>query len=379
MIAVGARTGFRGAGRLRRCSSRVALSVVVIVVVGCQKVEHPVVVPELRLALTERWSGGGRLILADEHGDRWAVLAAAPGGEPVRDEQPAFSPDGRWLAFVSSRGRALDDSSLWLMPAAVGATPLRVTDGRGVDVDPAWTPDGQALVFARRERDRFALVRVAIAARAGGVVPGPIEPLAPAAGVHQLAPAVAPDGRIAFQEIALGPSPTSRIAVRDPDGSVTYLTDGPADVTPTWAPDGALIYAARTRADGDLDLWRAVEGAPPAPLIALPGTDESGPRWSHDGRWLFATSIARDPVDGVELSSVIYVDAAATPPVARMLRDRAGAIGRQGPAPAPAALDGEVLAGGPVYERALDDARRRRAIELDLARQRTPDAGIVRP
>lgn len=354
---------------------------------GCRAVEGPVVVPELRLALTERWSGGGRLILADEHGDRWAVLAAASGDTPVRDEQPAFSPDGRWLAFVSSRGRALADTSLWLMPAAVGATPLRLTDGFGEDVDPTWSPDGRAIVFARRDDRWFALVRVAIDARAGGVVPGPIERLAIATDVHQLAPAVGADGRIAFQEIAAGATPQSRIAVRDPDGSVTYLTDGPRDVTPSWSPARELVFAtAVARADGshDLDLWRQPDGGDPVSLVDLPGTDESGPRWSHDGRWLFATSFARDPIDGVELSSVIYVDVTARPPVARMLRDRAGVIARQGPAPAPAALDAAILADGPSYQRALDDARRRRAVETDLDRQRAdaadaavrPDAGL---
>ena len=330
------------------------------------------VVPELRVALTERWSGGGRLILADERGDRWAVLAAPPDGEAVRDEQAAFSPDGRWLAFVSSRGRALDDTSLWLMPAAVGATPIRLTDGTGVDVDPAWTSDGRALVFARRDGGPFALVRLAIEVRGGGVVPGPIERLAVAAGVHQLAPAVAPDGRIAFQEITAGAAPRSRIALRDLDGSVTYLTDGPRDVTPAWGPAGALAYAA-PGPGGDLDLWR-LDGGEPAPLVGLPGSDESAPRWSHDGRWIFATSIATDPVDGVELSSVIYVDVTAEPPVARMLRDRAGALPRRGPALAPAALDAAALAAGPDYPRALAEARRRRAVERDLERQRVEAA-----
>jgi|GEM_PF-1965885 len=338
---------------------------VLVMLVGCRPVERPVVVPELRLALTERWSGGGRLILADEHGDRWAVLAAAPEDGPVRDEQPAFSPDGRWLAFVSSRGRALAETSLWLMPAAVGATPMRLTDGVGVDVDPAWTPDGAALVFARRDDREFALVQLTLDLRAGGVAIGPIERLAPAVGVQQLAPAVATDGRIAFQEVALGVAVESRIAVRHPDGAVSYLTDGPADVTPSWAPRGGLVYGARSPA-GDLDLWRIAQDEAGTPLLALPGSDESGPRWSHDGRWLFATSIAHDPIDGVELSSVIYLDAEAQPPVARMLRDRAGTIPRQGPAPAPAALDAAILAAGPPYARALDDARRGRAIESEL-------------
>ena len=63
-----------------------ALVACAILIAGCRDVERPVVVPELRLALTERWSGGGRLILTDEHGgmigtiaERGLMLVVAPG------------------------------------------------------------------------------------------------------------------------------------------------------------------------------------------------------------------------------------------------------------------------------------------------------------
>lgn len=334
---------------------------------GCTGVAQPVVVPELRLALTERWSGGGRLILVDERGDRWAVLSEAREGGPVRDEQAAFSPDGRWLAFVSTRGRTDDRTSLWLMPAAVGATAVRLTDGRGEDVDPTWTPDGGAIVFARRDRDAFALVRIAIDAGPAGIAPGPIETLA-AGAVHHVAPDVQADGRIVYQEVDVGGgAAASRIALRDRDGAITFVTDGPLDVTPRWTPGGAaLVYATGVVRDGggrDLDLWRTTIDGDAAPLVELPGTDESGPRWSHDGRWLFATSIARDPLDGGDVPSVIYVDPAVRPPIARMLRDRAGAIPRQGPAPAALPLAADVLAAGPPYDAALAQALRDRAWE----------------
>ena len=134
---------------------RRAVLAAVLVAVGCARVERPMPAPELRLAVSEAWNGGTRLVLVDERGDRWAVLSAGRAAAPSRDEQAVFSPDGRWVAFVSSRGRDLARTSLWVMPAAVGATAVRVTDGTGDDVDPVWTPAGDAVVGhrARRRRD----------------------------------------------------------------------------------------------------------------------------------------------------------------------------------------------------------------------------------
>ena len=65
-----------------------------------------------------------------------AVLTQAPALPPVRD--PAFASDGR-LA-VSFEG------DLWLRDAA-GRRWTRLTSGPGWDRQPAWSPDGQAIVF----------------------------------------------------------------------------------------------------------------------------------------------------------------------------------------------------------------------------------------
>ncbi|MBK9032937.1 MAG: PD40 domain-containing protein [Myxococcales bacterium] len=356
-----------------------SVGAVALALAGCTPVERPVAVPALRLVVSERWNGGTRLVLVEEHGDRWAILSAGRGDAPARDEQAVVSPDGRWVAFVSSRGRPLDRTSLWIMPAAVGATAVRVTDGRGDDVDPTWTPAGDAVVFARRTGDRFALARVGIGGRADQPRIGEVEVVA-AGAVHYLAPSVAPSGEIAYQEI--DPSAgTSRIGLRAVDGSITFATDGPRDVTPAWRPgSGELAFAREIeRADGgrDLDLWRLTADGDAAPLADLSGTDESGPRWSRDGRWLFATALARD--DDGELPSVIYLDVAAPAPRARMLRDRAGTIARQGPAPMPVPLDDGALGAGLAYVDALAAALRERAYERELAATRAAaavDAGL---
>src|SRR6187402_1016696 len=66
-----------------------------------------------------------------------------------QDEQPRWSPDGRRIAFKSTRGGSYN---LYLMDAD-GSNVRRLTNHGGNDHDPAWLPDGESFVFAS-DRDR---------------------------------------------------------------------------------------------------------------------------------------------------------------------------------------------------------------------------------
>ena len=61
---------------------------------------------------------------------------------------PAWSPDGRWVAFVT-----WDDTghgNVWKV-ASTGGTPQRVTSEPGDYVDPVWSPDSRTITVARGE------------------------------------------------------------------------------------------------------------------------------------------------------------------------------------------------------------------------------------
>jgi dipeptidyl aminopeptidase/acylaminoacyl peptidase len=69
-----------------------------------------------------------------------------------RDTTPRWSPDGRWLAFVSNRGDEKTQPQLYVI-AAEGGEARKLTDSKeGVEAV-TWSPDSTRIAFAMRSRD----------------------------------------------------------------------------------------------------------------------------------------------------------------------------------------------------------------------------------
>jgi TolB protein len=136
-------------------------------------------------------------------------------GSPTRltergnEALPAFSPDGRWLAY----GRVLDQQrDIWISLAA-GGLPVQLTTDPAVDLHPSWSPDGSRLVYASNRSGSYDLWTIRVSE---GTADG--EPVQLTTGeTRELFPRWSPDGkRIAY--IVEGPA-DSEVWIVGPDGA----------------------------------------------------------------------------------------------------------------------------------------------------------------
>src|SRR5436189_406020 len=74
--------------------------------------------------------------------------AQKDGDTPAFDSQPRFSPDGKWIAFLSDRG---GNDNLWYAKSD-GSEPKQLTrDNRLAFRSPSWTPDSQYAIVTKQQ------------------------------------------------------------------------------------------------------------------------------------------------------------------------------------------------------------------------------------
>ena len=207
---------------------------------------------------------------------------------------PAYARDGR-LA-VSVRG------DLWIVSKQGSWT--RVTSGGAWDREPAWTNDGNAIVFSSDRAGNFDLWRVAVGASGPSGEPERLT-TSPQSDAE---PAVAADGRIFFVRGRLG---AATLWVRAPNGSESRVTkDRAVERWPAVSADGSkLAYVAIGDATRKLHI-RAIESGRDTVILTDPRVER--PAWSPNGDRLAWTATGARGAVYVSPSDGRYVNLLST-------------------------------------------------------------------
>ena len=243
------------------------------------------------------------------------------GGEAVRlttspkaETSPKFSPDGKWLAFLS--GREGDKTQVWLLPRA-GGEASRLTDLKGGVGSFVWSPDSKRLVLVASDPD----------------------------------PDEAPAEPKSEDKKTAKPIVTRRIQfMRDPEGYLreirshlhvfdiekktsVQITAGPYDdEQPVWSPDGKTIAFVSNRSaepdtnrDSNIFLIAPVAGETPRAITTNPSEDEQ-PSWSLDGKAIVyvAGGVVADMWYGANHVSTVNVATGAVKALTRTLDRNVG-------------------------------------------------------
>jgi Tol biopolymer transport system component len=221
-------------------------------------------------------------------------LTAYPGFEQV----PSISPDGSRVAF-SWNGPTLDNYDIYVKVAGPGE-PLRLTRSPAPDDWPAWSPDGRFIAFVRFASPPTAADLVVIPAHGGAertiatIFPAPIpRDIRPIGNLSWT-----PDGRwLAFGGATSpnGPRGIWLIAVDGPEQRRLTEPPGGSDVSPVVSPDERHLAFLRVRTAGRVAIFLV----PLTPGLAPIGTPRQltgydpgviGLAWTPDGRDLVFSS-----------------------------------------------------------------------------------------
>jgi hypothetical protein len=231
---------------------------------------------------------------------------------------PAWAPNGRTLAFASTRtgntqiytvqlsvtGQPLSAGSPNQPSSICGLEICRLTNDPWADSDPSWSPNGQQLVFDSYRTGAGQKEIYEMNANGGEVRCV----LCDAASNSR--PVWSSTGRIAFQSNSSG-SPQI-YTMNANGGEVRQLTNQPGESSdPSWSPDGSeLAYASGAPPNTQI-FTIALNGGTPKQITHGEGENEL-PTWSPDGTEILVSH--REPASNTGYMYAVYASSGSPVP-----------------------------------------------------------------
>ena len=205
-------------------------------------------------------------------------ITSPPTGN-LGDTTPAFSPDGKSLAFVRD---TLDVREIYLLSLS-GGSPQQITFDHADIQGITWTPQSDKLIFASSRQGQVSLWSIS----AKG---GPPQRLPIAGAGWAMRPALNRKGnRLAYTSVVYSSSIWR--ASLTPDHKIIrplekFISSTGLEEGPQYSPDGKHIVFQSTRT-GYHEIWRAdADGSNPIQLTHFAKNLTGTPRWSPDSHWI---------------------------------------------------------------------------------------------
>lgn len=197
----------------------------------------------------------------------------------AHSREPALSPDGGRIAYISSIG---NDYDIWVM-ATDGTSKIRLTDGKGNEKDPSWSPDGKYIFYSLQ-------------------------------------------GNIFKTDVATG-------------STLKLTNDTFQNTDPEVSPDGSWMAFVSTRS-GDQDIWLTNADGKGALQLTSDSGIQKGPAWSPDGKRIAYVSDASGEFnirvmtleDGLSISEyteqeeIVIQDENGLSPLDQLLTEKPGLV-----------------------------------------------------
>lgn len=222
--------------------------------------------------------GGGRytLRIADADGEGGQVALTSP--EPIIS--PAWSPDGRELAYVSFETRK---AVVWVQDVLSGSR-RQVANYRGSNSAPAWSPDGRemAVTLSREGGSQIFLV-----ARDGSNARRITQ-----SSAIDTEPCFSPDGRMIYFVSDRGGSPQIYRQPVGGGGAERVTFSGSYNISPAISPDGRWMAFVQRQGGGVFKVMTMELSSGQVQSVSDTGDDES-PSFSPNGRFIIYATRAQ--------------------------------------------------------------------------------------